>query len=149
MVGVTRQRVLLGQHNVSAEGTVSKMVLKGRHALAGSVANRAQSILLVWQDSVIKEEQQILIVGAEVAAVKPSIQVRPLALEVLDRLDTMTTLAALMPKVAVALTPLNLTLMFLLRRVVSFEPNRVLFEIGDFYALLICSRGTHEVSEEC
>ena len=52
--------------------------------------------------------------------------------EVLGRLDTMTTLVALMPKVAVAIT-LNIIkkLMFLPRRVVTLEPNRVMFEFGD------------------
>ena len=52
--------------------------------------------------------------------------------EVLGRLDTMTTLVALMPKVAVALS-LNIIrkLTFLPKRVVTLEPNGVMLEAGD------------------
>ena len=72
-VVVTRQaqRVLLGQHNASVEGSASKMVLKGRHALVASAANRTQLILPVGQEDVIKEAQRIPTVGVEGAAVKP------------------------------------------------------------------------------
>ena len=68
---MTRQRVLLGQHNEPVEEGVSKMVRKGRHALVESAANRTQPILLALQDSVTKEAQRIPTVGVEGAAVKP------------------------------------------------------------------------------